>query len=238
MKLLHFEELDSTNTYVKNNMHKLEDKTVVYTSHQTSGRGRMERKWVDTGADNIYMTILLKPSDRIEPVYANITQYLSVTLCKVLEDFGVEGQIKWPNDVLVEGRKIAGILSETSMQGENFMGLALGVGINLNTTVESLAEIDKPATSLSVILGKKIDRETFLKLLLEKFFLLYDRFLKEGFILIKDEYVKRSSFLGKEISVNVLGTIHRGVAESITDAGTLVLKKDDEKLTFFIGDIL
>ena len=118
------------------------------------------------------------------------------------------------------------------------MGLALGVGINLNTTVESLAEIDKPATSLSVILGKKIDRETFLKLLLEKFFLLYDRFLKEGFILIKDEYVKRSSFLGKEISVNVLGTIHRGVAESITDAGTLVLKKDDEKLTFFIGDIL
>jgi len=238
MKLLYLDEVESTNTYVKIHMSELEDRTIVYTSHQTNGKGRLSRRWIDTGSDNIYMTFFLKPFDEFQELYSNITQYLSVVLCNVLDDYGIKGEIKWPNDVLVNGRKIAGILSETSMQGDKFLGLALGVGVNLNTTSEQLAEIDKPATSLSVEYGKHIDRDKFLKQLSDKFFLDYDDFLDTGFPLIKDEYVSKTSFLGSDIKINVLGKIHSGVAVDITDSGAIILDNDGEKTIFTIGDIL
>ena len=228
MELLYLEEVDSTNAYF----------TVVYTSHQTAGRGRLSRKWVDTGSDNIYMTIFLKPFDEFKPIYSNLTQYLSVVLAQTLEDYGVEAKIKWPNDVLVNGKKIAGILSETSMQGSRFLGLALGVGINLNTSQESLDKIDKPAISLAVCLNKKIDRNKFLHVLLEKFCLYYDKFINEGFLYIKEEYVKRASFLKSNVSINVLGEIHEGIAVGLTDDGALVLNENNKNHVFLIGDIL
>lgn len=238
MKLIYLEEIDSTNAYVKSHITELEDRTVVYTSHQTAGRGRLNRNWIDTGSDNIYMTICLKPYDDFREIYSNLTQYLSYILCITLEEYGIKSQIKWPNDVLVNGKKIAGILSETSMCGNKFQGLALGIGINLNTNFEQLKQIDKPATSLSIVLDKKIDRDKFLHALLDKFCLLYDKFLSEGFLYIKDEYIKRASFLGQEVKINVLGNIHSGIAIDITDTGALILEKNNIKTTFLIGDIL
>jgi len=238
MELLYLEEVDSTNAYVKTHMAELNDKTVVYTSHQTSGRGRLSRKWLDTGSDNIYMTICLKPSNEFKEVYSNLTQLLSVVLCLTLEDYGIKPQIKWPNDVLIDGKKIAGILSETSIQGSTFLGLALGIGINLNSTTNELSKIDKPATSLSIILGEKINRDDFLHALLDKFCLLYNNFLEEGFLYIKNDYIKRASFFGKNVNINILGTRHAGTAVSITDNGALVLEKDLIKNTYLIGDIL
>ena len=238
MELLYLEEVDSTNAYVKSHASELKDFTVVYTSHQTAGRGRLSRKWVDTGSDNVYMTIFLKPFDEFRPIYSNLTQYLSVILAQTLEDYGVEAKIKWPNDVLVNGKKIAGILSETSMQGSRFLGLALGIGINLNTSQESLDNIDKPATSLAVCLNQKIDRDKFLHALLEKFCLYYDKFINEGFLYIKDEYIKRASFLNTRVSINVLGEIHEGIAVGLTDDGALILNKNNKNHVFLIGDIL
>lgn len=238
MKLIHLEEVDSTNAYVKSHMAELCDQTVVYTSRQTSGRGRLARKWVDTGAENIYMTIFLKPFDDFREIYSNFTQYLSVILCLTLEDYGVDAKIKWPNDVLVDGKKIAGILSETSLKGDLFKGIALGIGINLNTTEEQLSQIDKPATALSIILGEKISRDEFLHALLDKFCLLYNNFLSEGFLAIKSEYVKRASFIDNTVQINVLGKIYSGKAIEITDDGALVLENNNEKSTYFIGDIL
>ena len=129
-------------------------------------------------------------------------------------------------------------MSESAIQGGEFKGIALGIGINLNTTQEELDKIDKPATSLSVILNREIDREKFLHALLEKFCLLYDNFLDEGFLSIKNDYVKRASFLNSEVKINVLGTVHSGRAVEITDNGALVLEKDNTMNTFYIGDIL
>lgn len=238
MEVIYLEKVDSTNAYVKQHAGELSDRTVVYTSHQSAGRGRLDRKWIDTGSENIYMTMFLKPSDMFLEVYSNLTQYLSVVLCQTLAQYGVDASIKWPNDVLVDGKKIAGILSETSMQGNVFKGIALGIGINLNTEAKELEKIDKPAVSLSVLLGKKINRDEFLHALLDKFYLLYDRFIDEGFLLIKEEYLNHASFTGKDIRVNVLGEIHTGRAVGITDEGALVLEEDNVKHTYFIGDIL
>lgn len=239
MNIIHLDEISSTNDYVKQNIKNLEHLSAVYADRQTSGHGRLGRKWVDTGDENLFLTLLLKPFNTLHPIYPNFTQYLSVILSLVLEEeYNLKPQIKWPNDVLINGKKIAGILSEGTTKGTEFLGLALGLGVNLNTSAQTLALIDKPATSILNETGLKIDKEIFIKKLLNKFCLLYDSFIKDGFLSVKDLYVERAFFLNKEITVNVLGTMHTGLAEDITDEGSLILNENNEKNIYLIGDIL
>ena len=107
MEIIHLEEIGSTNEYVKNNITNLNDKSVVYADRQISGHGRLGRTWVDTGDENLYLTFVLKPFKEMNPIYANLTQYLSLILCYVLEEeYNLKPQIKWPNDVLVNNKKM------------------------------------------------------------------------------------------------------------------------------------
>ena len=125
MKKIYLSEVDSTNLYAKSNIENLADKSIVHAANQTAGRGRLQRTWVNLGEGNLFLTFVLKPSNSFNEVYSNLTQYLSVVLCKILEEYGLKPQIKWPNDVLINGKKIAGILSETVMQGSLFKGRGL-----------------------------------------------------------------------------------------------------------------
>ena len=157
MEFINLEKVDSTNLYAKKHIETLDDRTVILTKEQTAGRGRLNRSWIDLGKNNVFMSIVLKPSETYQEVYSNITQYLSVVLCHALEDYGLKPQIKWPNDVLVNGKKIAGILSESVIQGTKFKGLVLGIGINLNATDERVKSItDKEVTALNLELKKEV----------------------------------------------------------------------------------
>ncbi len=240
MEIIRLEETESTNSYAKSHIGVLADKTAVHALRQTCGRGRLNRKWVDLGEDNLYLSIVLKPSNAFSEIYPNLTQYLSVALSKVLESYGVKTQIKWPNDVLINGKKIAGILSETVMSGGNLEGIVLGIGVNLNAEQADLDAIpDKIAASLNIETGKNINLDIFLNELLTEFFANYDKFLKIGFSLIKDEYVKRNCFLDTELNVQVFNNIKTGFAKSVTDKGELVLQtKDNAETVLTIGDIL
>ena len=239
MKIVHLKEINSTNDYVKKNMSELKNLTAVYTDRQTSGRGRLERKWIDSGEDNLFLTIVIKPDTDDLKNIPNLTQYLSVVLSMVLEEeYNLTPQIKWPNDVLINGKKIAGILAEGTTQGGKFLGMALGIGVNLNTKSEQLDLIDKPATSIFNELGVNVNREKFLEKLLEKFCLLYDSCITDGFPFIKKYYEQRAMFLGKDITINVLGELHQGVAQGVTEKGSLVLKENDNNRVYYIGDIL
>ena len=169
MKLLYLEEIDSTNKYAKENITQISDSTIVYTYNQTAGRGRLNRKWSYMGKDNIYASIVLKPSDDIRPVYSNLTQLLCLILCQTFEEYGVIPKIKWPNDIQIKGKKISGILAEAVMGEGKLKGIVLGFGINLNTTEDILKEIDQPATSLNIETGKTIDKTEFLQKLTNKF---------------------------------------------------------------------
>ena len=236
---IHLKEVNSTNDYVKKHMPKLENLTFVYSDRQTSGRGRLERKWIDSGDDNLFLTIVIKPKKSEFEHISNYTQYLSVILAMVLEEeYNLSPQIKWPNDVLIDGKKIAGILAEGTTIGGKFLGLALGIGVNLNTSANKLSQIDKPATSIFNETRKKVDKVKFLEKLYSKFCLLYDSFVCEGFLSIKEHYIKRAMFLKKPVSVNVLGIVHNGIAENITDEGSLILKENNELNIYYIGDIL
>ena len=238
--LKRLKEVNSTNLYAKEHLSETVDKTVICADSQTAGRGRFNRSWVDLGCDNIFATIVLKPSEKFDSVYTNLTQYLSVVISQTLEEYGVEASIKWPNDVLVDGKKIAGILSETIMQGAKFKGIMIGFGINLNADLKSLSEIkDKEATALNIeTLSKHVDKDEFLNKLLNRFFDGYDEFLKLGFAMIRDDYIGKACFLNKEISVQVLNEKKTGFAKQINDFGELVIENNDKELVLTMGDIL
>ena len=239
MSIIPLEKVDSTNIYAKNNLETLEDKTVIHALRQTSGRGRLSRSWVDLGEGNLFLTFVLKPSNKFSEKYSNLTQYLSVVLCDLLEEYGLNPQIKWPNDVLINGKKIAGILSETVMQGDNFKGLVLGIGVNLNSNQTDLDQIpDKIATSLNIELNKSVDMYEFRDKLLEKFYKNYEEFLEGGFAYIRNEYLSRALFINTNISVKGYNDTYTGVVKDINRNGELILEQNNKELVLTIGDIL
>lgn len=239
MELLYLDEVDSTNKYAKENIDSFTDKTVIYAGFQSAGRGRLNRKWMFTGSGNIYASIILKPSCEIKDVYSNLTQYLCVKLCETFEKYNVQPKIKWPNDIKINDKKISGILAEAVIKNGKLKGIILGFGVNLNTPKEILEQIDQPATSLNIEISKNVDKEIFLKKLLENFFLLYDEFIEKGFLLIKNDYIRRAEFLNKEVTVKVFDKSISGIAIGVTDFGALRLKdKCNKEHILFIGDIL
>lgn len=239
MNTVYLERVESTNLFAKSNLHDLADCTVIHAKEQTAGRGRMQRKWVNLGEGNLFMSFVLKPSDSFNEIYSNLTQYLSVVLCDLLDEFGVTAEIKWPNDVQVNGKKIAGILSETVMQGSEFKGLVLGIGVNLNAEKSAVQAIpDKAVTSLNLETGSYINLDDFRSRLTEKFFAEYKKFLNNGFSMIKEKYVRRACFLNREITVKVFNDDKKGVAKSITEKGELVLGNNNKEFVLTIGDIL
>jgi len=239
MNILSFEKLDSTNTYSKLNLDILADKTVVSTSIQTAGRGRFERSWVDLGSDNIYMSIVLKPSGKFSVTYSNLTQYLSVVLCKQLEEMGLSPQIKWPNDVLLNEKKVCGILAEAVFKGAELRGIVLGIGVNLNAKAELLSQIDRPATSVNLELGHAVDKTEFMDKLLVEFFAGYDDFLKNGFVSIRDEYEKLASFLDQELNIAIFNRVQSGFCCGVTKDGALVLVDSEDKVHLInMGEIV
>jgi len=240
--LIYFPEITSTNTHALRNIADFSDRDVLMAEVQTEGRGRFDRKWISDKPENIYISFVLKPIIKIgeDSSLNNIPQYLSVKLCEVLETYDLNPVIKWPNDVLLENKKIAGILAQTSIRGNTFQGLVLGIGVNLNFEKTDMGKIDRPATSLNLVLGKKIDRDEFLKSLLERFFEDYDEFLNTGFDFIKHDYVKRAYFLGNTITVNTYKSEIRGIAKRIADDGSLVIisENSSEETIINVGEIL
>lgn len=244
MKSLYLEEIDSTNKYAKNNLDKIDDQTVVYTYNQTDGRGRLQRKWEYAGKDNIYATIVLKPSNQMKEVYSNLTQLLCLVLAEVFEEYGIEPKIKWPNDVRINGKKISGILAEgVGFNDSNdcycLKGIVLGFGVNLNTSKDFIENINQPATSLNIEMDKYIDKDIFLKKVIEKFCLYYNKFIENGFLLIREDYKRRAEFLNKKVSVKVFDKIYEGEAVDVTENGALkLIDKNNNEQILLIGDIL
>ncbi len=238
----HFEEIDSTNSYLLDNLDKYTDKQVVIAKKQKSGRGRLNRKWASDKIGNLYMSILLKPSQTNKQAnnnLVNITQYMCVCICKVLESFDINPSIKWPNDVLVANKKISGILSEVRFRANNYSGLVLGVGVNLNLSQNDLNQIDQPATSLNMFTEETIDAFSFAQALLKEFFIKYETFIKEGFLCIKDDYTKRNNFLNKKVIIKLPNKHEVGVITKINADGTLTMKKDtDEDIIVNMGDLI
>lgn len=234
------DKVPSTNSYAIEQIGFLKDKTVLFTHNQTSGRGRYNRKWINDDTNNLYVTFVFKPDDIENYPFTNLTQYLSLVLCEFLEkEFKLKPNIKWPNDILVDGNKISGILAESYMESNKIKGLVLGLGLNVNLKAETLDLIDQKATSLSVLLGENFEIEPILDKLCDRFFENYDLFVKQGFSFIKERYEQRCNFIGKNIRIRELGEVKEYFAQAIDDDGLLLVKDEFNKEGRIItGDLL
>lgn len=224
-QLIQFEELDSTNRYACARLRELADGDVIQADRQTAGHGRLRRPWVSEIPGNLCMTLVLKPRQSApgELPLGNLSQLLALSVCRALAASGVPATLKWPNDVLVNQRKIAGLLAETVVQGSEFLGMALGVGVNLNLDAAVLATINQPATSLAEIKGEPVVVADFRDAVLEDFFSRYEDFLAVGFGMIRQEYVSYCRFLGTEVEIRRPDETLRGIACGLTDDGALEL---------------
>ena len=230
--------IPSTNSYIKENV--LPCGSVVIAKRQTNGRGRRGNSWVSDVEGNIYMSVVYKPDVSPDKIpLMSIAAGLAVK--NTLEFFGISCGLKWPNDVVVGGKKICGILCEGSLKKNILQGIVLGIGINLNMPKEIIDAIDRPAISLNSILNSKIDKQVFLNKLLDEFFKNYQKAIDEGFSFFKEDYLNRTHFLGKTVWIQQRDGAPKEevIALRIDDNGNLIVKTSEniEKI-IYSGDVL
>ena len=238
-KFIKFDKITSTNKYALENIENIDANSVIRAEIQDAGRGRFARKWISDKRNNCYISFVLKPDLVYRNNFPNLTQYLSVVLCEELKKYGVFPNIKWPNDVQINGKKIAGILSEVAFSGNTFGGIVLGLGVNLNLEKEDLNSIDIPATSLNMETAQKIDSDIFIESLVEAFYNNYENVLRDGFASIKAQYLSYCNFIGKEITIKNPEPTNLGVAVGISQDGSLeILTSSGEIQKIISGDVI
>lgn len=177
----HFESLPSTNDWAKKHLETFDpdSMTLVTADVQTAGRGQYGRKWSSPKELNLYASFcFFIDENQQDPL--SLTHVFAISVADLLKKHQVECQIKWPNDVMVKRKKIAGILCETEKFSSRF-GVIIGVGLNVNMPKELLDEIDQPATSLLVETQKTWDKQQVLEALKEKFSTNLEIYLAKGF---------------------------------------------------------
>ena len=180
-KIVHKEITGSTNQDIRElALQGAKEGTVVYADMQTAGRGRRGRSWVSPKRDSLLFSLLLRPE--ISPDKASqITLLMALAVTKVLRDrYGLEAGIKWPNDIVITGKKVCGILTELYPDSDGKFFVIVGCGINLNLNNEELKNIDIPATSIYKETGKQVDKQEFLDKFLSNFENEYNDFLING----------------------------------------------------------
>ena len=237
-KLIYFQSIGSTNDKAKELAAKAEEGTVIVAEEQTSGKGRLGRSWSSPGRIGIYASIILKPD--MEPFNAaKLTLLGAASVALALEDCGIESQIKWPNDIIIGGKKVAGILTEMSCELGIVNYIILGIGINVNQSVEELPpELVDKATSLRIAEGKAIKRKYLLAQVLNRLDELYVQLKETGDIeQALDICRERSAVIGKDIIV-VQGRKQRpGHAVSINHDGELMVRFDEGLEQVISGEV-
>jgi len=232
-KVIVYPSLPSTNDIAKREARKgAREGTVVLAEEQTAGRGRLKRAWLSPRG-SIALSIILHPTPAQLP-YLIMVASLAVAHC--IEKLGLETQIKWPNDVLVKGKKVCGILIESDVRGSAVDYAVIGIGLNVNLLTADFPEIAATATSLSQELGKELSRREMIRCLLVEAENLYLA-LPEGDSVFR-EWRDQLVTLGKEVEVSSGKTGYKGVAESVASDGSLLLRQPDGNLIKIVaGDV-
>ncbi len=233
-KVIAYPSLSSTNDIAKREAKKgAREGTVILAEEQTAGRGRLKRAWLSPKG-SIALSIILHPTPTQLP-YLIMVASLAVARC-IEKVGGLETQIKWPNDVLIKGKKVCGILIESDVRGSAVDYAVIGIGINVNLKPADFPEIAATATSLAQELGREISRREMIRCLLEEAENLYLA-LPEGDSVFR-EWRDRLVTLGKEVGLISGKTSYKGVAESVASDGSLLLRQPDGNLIKIVaGDV-
>jgi BirA family biotin operon repressor/biotin-[acetyl-CoA-carboxylase] ligase len=239
-EIRYFDTIDSTNeaalTWIAAGA---PDGSLVAADVQTAGRGRMGRRWITHSGAALAFSLILKAGNP-DPALMSLHSPLgALALAEVLEAEPVPVSIKWPNDVLVRGKKVAGILVETAWQGDRVLGIAVGIGINVTPqAVPAPEELLYPATSVSGELGRPVDREKLLARVLERIFAWRARLGQVDFL---HAWETRLAFKGQavEVSPGTPGaTMSTGTLIGVTGNGNLrLLGSDGMEQIIAAGDV-
>lgn len=236
-KIFTFDSIDSTNNCAKAVAGcGAAEGTVVIAEQQTAGRGRMGRPWQSNPNENLIFSIVLRP--RLSADALNLLPlYVAVAISAAIEHVtGLKVECKWPNDILYNGKKVAGILIEGSIKQDTMDYVVIGVGINVNQ-VRFEGELSTRASSLKLESNKEVDRVRLFKEILAGLEKDYKLFQTSGFQSVVPQWMARSTMLNKTISISQQGTIISGVVKGLSPEGGLVLKSNDAEQTVFAGDV-
>jgi len=236
----YFRELDSTNNYARILAEGgAPEGEVVIAEQQTRGRGRLARSWESPPYVNLYCSVILRPA--LPPPRApQITLAAAVALSDAVADFSpVPPVIKWPNDILAGGKKLAGVLTEAVSDSRKIQFVILGIGVNLNYALEAMPpEIRRRATSLALLAGQSVSREDFLRRLIQDLDRCYANLEERGFAALAPQWDLRFGLRGRAVRVEMTDGAITGRALGIDADGLLIVESAGERHRIVAGDVI
>lgn len=221
-----FKETNSTNDVIEKLARDgAKEGVVVYAESQSKGRGRMGRKWVSPANKGLWFSVLLRPQMRPQAV-TQITVAAATALSRAIrQTSGVSLQVKWPNDILIDGRKVGGILTEMNAEVDQVKYVILGIGVDVNLAESDLPEeLKDVASSVSIASGKKEDRPALAAAILEELDADYARLRRGEFKAVAEEWESQCITLGRDVAVTIGSRKFRGRAESLDEDGALMVR--------------
>ncbi|MDX8388088.1 MAG: biotin--[acetyl-CoA-carboxylase] ligase [Ghiorsea sp.] len=233
----HFESIDSTNKEaMRQAVESVDEGLVVIADEQSKGKGRLGRKW-HTINHSLAMTILLRPDIQAVDV-PKMSLLTAVALHEALSNFAPNIGIKWPNDLLINGKKVSGILTEMRCEGSRVKAVILGMGINISKPEQDWPEdITQPAIDLETASGNHIDKNEVLSTILKSIDKWHTCFLAEGFAPIHQAWWKAHVASGKIVRVHDGTTYIEGIAHALADDGALRLLVNGVEQRIIAGDV-
>ena len=241
-RVYYFEELDSTQNFAQQiAADKKENGTIVIAEKQTSGRGRLDRKWTSPKG-GIWFSLIIHPkfdvsSSTLIPILSAVA--LSKSIKKIL---GVETEVKWPNDIILNGKKVAGILVDASIQANNIDYLILGIGINFDIDTKKLEKrLSKTPNFYGVNSLRENNNKTPPKILLKEFLFQFEKNLssldKGEKAKIVKEWTKKAAGIGRKITINTSSGKISGISQGIDTDGALKIKTKKKIERVLVGDV-
>jgi BirA family transcriptional regulator, biotin operon repressor / biotin---[acetyl-CoA-carboxylase] ligase len=234
---IHFDSIDSTNTYAKQ-LAREDGRhgTLITADYQTSGRGRLSRTWNAASGSNVLASLILHPSRSLED-WGGLPLLAGCAVVRTLNGIAdISAEVKWPNDVMVGGKKICGILVESGSLG-NRSWAVVGIGININQTAFE-GEFRLPPTSLARQTGRRFDIADVIARLCAELDVLYTLWEEQGNAPIIAQWMQLTTMIGKQIDIIEHDRSKRAVAVGLADDGSLLIREQNGEVGAVIaGDV-
>ncbi|CAG1065353.1 BirA family transcriptional regulator, biotin operon repressor / biotin---[acetyl-CoA-carboxylase] ligase [uncultured bacterium] len=233
-----FDSIDSTNAKAFELAREgAPEGTIVVAETQTRGKGRIGRKWESPAGMNLYLSVILRP--KVAPQGAQgLTFVAAVAAAEAVSASGVKPAVKWPNDILIGGRKTAGILLEMDSEPDRVHFVVAGIGVNLNARRDMFPEyIKDTATSLFEETGSSIDRGLFTARLLSSMERWYGVYLSEGFVPVLEAWKGSFRTVGKPVKVTFFDRTIEGICAGVDSDGALLLEREGRLERIISGDV-
>lgn len=235
----HFLSTDSTNIRARSQAAEgAVEGTLLVAEYQEKGKGRLDRQWESPSGKNLLFSLILRPDWPPQQAFYG-TVLASVSLCRTIKEVvGIDVGIKWPNDIYIGGKKLAGILTEFATDPDRIEYLVVGIGINCNWAPPQPSPEGQPATSLLKETGHEVSRLQLLSHFLNQAEIFYENTKKDGVGWLKEEWNRYSLVNNRQVSISNNQNTWTGLGLGIDDFGALILQLDDGRQEKFLaGDV-